>query len=227
VRQLAAAFHPELARGHLVSEVTPASKLACKKAAASCRSPDLRDLVRDWPHSPIHRLELTGAFIVTGATYLKKPTFAGHQRLEYLCDLLLELAEKYQWQLQAWAVFPNHYHFIALSPAEAGTLTAFTRHLHSLSTIQANRWDGAAGRKVWFQYWETNLTYPESYFARLGYVHRNAVHHQIVREASLYPWCSAGWFQRRATSSFYKRIMQMKIDRVNVQDEFEVDLRDI
>jgi len=68
-------------------------------------------------------LELTGAYIVTGATYLKKPTFAGHQRLEYLCDLLLDLAEKYQWQLQAWAVFPNHYHFIALSPAEAGTLT--------------------------------------------------------------------------------------------------------
>jgi len=147
--------------------------------------------VRDWPHSPIHRLELTGAYIVTGATYLKKPTFVGHQRLEYLCDLLLELAEKYQWQLQAWAVFPNHYHFIALSPAEAGTLSVFTRHLHSLSTIQANRWDGAAGRKVWFQYWETNLTYPESYFARLGYVHRNAVHHQIVREASLYPRCSA------------------------------------
>jgi len=37
VRQLAAAFHRELARSHLVSEVTPASKLACNKAAASCR----------------------------------------------------------------------------------------------------------------------------------------------------------------------------------------------
>jgi len=32
----------ELARGHSVSEVTPASKLACKKAAASCRTPKLR-----------------------------------------------------------------------------------------------------------------------------------------------------------------------------------------
>jgi len=32
----------ELARGHLVSEVTPASKLACEKAAASCRTPKLR-----------------------------------------------------------------------------------------------------------------------------------------------------------------------------------------
>jgi putative transposase len=183
--------------------------------------------MRDWPHSPIHRLEAPGAYIVTGATYLKRPTFAGRRRLEFLCNMLLELAEKYHWRLQAWAVFPNHYHFVALSPAEAGTLTTFTRHLHSLNTIQANRWDGTPGRKVWFEYWETNLSYPQSYFARLSYVHRNAVHHNIVREPSLYPWCSASWFQRRAPTSFYKRIMEMRIDRVKVQDEFEVDLGDI
>ena len=183
--------------------------------------------MRDWPHSPVHRLAEPGAYLVTAGTYLKRPTFAGPQRLEYLCDLLLELAEKYQWRLQAWAVFPIHYHFVALSPAQAASLSSLSRHPHSLTTIQANRWDGTAGPKVWFQYWETNLTYPESYLAGLGYVHRNAVHHQLVREASLYPWCSAGWFQRRAETSFYKRIMQMKIDRVNVEDDFEVDLGDI
>ena len=56
-------------------------------------------------------LAAPGAYIVTGATYLKKPTFAGHQRLEYLCDLLLDLAEKYRWQLQAWAVFTESLPF--------------------------------------------------------------------------------------------------------------------
>ncbi len=183
--------------------------------------------MRDWPHSPAHRLSEAGAYIVAASTYLKKPFFAGAKRLEYLCDQLLSLAEKYQWQLQAWAVFPNPYHFVGLSSTPASTLTSMSRHLHSLTTIQANRWDGAAGRKVWFQYWETGLTYPESYFARLSYVHRNAVHHRVVREASLYSWCSAGWFQRRAENSFFKRIMQMKIDRVHVEDEFEVDLRDV
>jgi putative transposase len=64
-----------------------------------------------------------GAYIVTGATYLKRPIFAGAQRLEYLCDRLLELAEKYERLLQAWAVFPHHYHFVALSPAQAASLT--------------------------------------------------------------------------------------------------------
>ena len=78
--------------------------------------------MRDWPHSPVHRLAEPGAYIVTAGTYLKKPTFAGPQRLEYLCDRLLELAEKYEWQLQAWAVFPNHYHFVALF-SRAGCLS--------------------------------------------------------------------------------------------------------
>jgi len=75
---------------------------------------------------------------------------------------------------------------------------------------------------VWFEYWDTRLTYQRSYFARLSYVHRNAVHHRLVREASLYPWCSAGWLQRKARASFYKTIMQFGIERLKVPDDFEV-----
>jgi putative transposase len=183
--------------------------------------------MRDWPHSPVHRLGEPGAYIVTAGTYLKQPIFRVADRLEYLCDTLLELAERYGWSLQAWAVFPNHYHFVALSPAQASTLTALIRHLHSVTSIQANRWDRTPGRKTWFEYWETALTYPESYFARLSYVHRNAVHHNVAREPSLYPWCSAAWFERRASPSFYKRIMAMSTDRVNVEDGFEVRPDDV
>jgi putative transposase len=158
---------------------------------------------------------------------LKKPIFRGSQGLECLCDTLLGLAEKYQWNLQAWAVFPNHYHFVALSPAAATSLTKLSQHFHSVTAIEANHRHGTPGRKVWFQYWETELTFAESYFARLSYVHRNAVHHGVAREPSLYPWCSAGWFQRRAATSLYRRIMGMRIDRVKVEDEFEVDMADV
>ena len=165
--------------------------------------------------------------MVTAGTYLKKAVFRGGQRLEFLCDALLDLAEKYQWDLQAWAVFPNHYHFVALSPEKPSSLTPFTKHLHSVTAIEANRWERTPGSKIWYQFWDSALTYPESYNARLSYVHRNAVHHRIVREPSLYPWCSAGWFQRRATPSFHKRIMALKIDRVNVADDFEVGAADV
>ena len=161
--------------------------------------------------------------MVTCGTYLKESHFRGEERLRYLCDSLLDLAAKHQWNLQAWAVFSNHYHFVGLSPPDAATLRRLMNELHSETAREVNRRDGAAGRQVWFQYWETRLTYQKSYFARLSYVHRNAVHHRLVREPSLYPWCSAGWFQRRATTSFYKTIMRFGAERLRVPDDFEVE----
>jgi len=171
----------------------------------------------------MHRLTEAGAYMVTCGTYLKLHHFRGAKRLRFLCDALLQLAEEYQWDLQAWAVFSNHYHFVALASAQSKAMPDFMRKLHSETANAANRWDGEAGRQVWYQYWDTHLTYPRSYFARLSYVHRNAVHHKLVREPSLYPWCSAGWFERRATTSFYKTIMRFGIERLKVPDDFEVE----
>jgi len=85
--------------------------------------------------------------------------------LRYLCEMILELAEKYAWRLQAWAVFPNHYHIVGLSSEPVPTvgensrtpnkLTEFTRHLHSVTAIEVNRSDQTPGRQVWFQYRDT------------------------------------------------------------------------
>ncbi len=141
--------------------------------------------------------------------------------------MLLDLAEKYSWQLQAWAVFPNHYHIVALSPPAGATLVQLIRHFHGLTAIELNRRDNAVGRQVWYQYWDKELTFQRSYLARLSYVHRNAVHHGLVREPSLYPWCSAGWFQREAETSLYKTVMGMKIDQVQVADDYPVAPSDI
>ncbi len=84
-----------------------------------------------WHHSPIHLLDKDGVFMVTAGTYLKEHHFKAAGRLDLLQDRLLELAYKYQWQLQAWAVFSNHYHFIGKSPADAHSLVNFIQTLHS------------------------------------------------------------------------------------------------
>ncbi len=179
-----------------------------------------------WPHSPVHLLEKSGAFIVSSATYQKEPFFRGPANLDYLADSLLQLAGKYHWRLQAWAVFPNHYHFVALTPENPDTLRDFIRHLHSVTAIEINKRQSVPGRRVWFEYWDTRLTDEKSYVARLSYVHRNAVRHGLVREPSLYPWCSAGWFEQKAKRSFFRRVMDMKIDRVSVPDDFQLKPED-
>jgi putative transposase len=181
----------------------------------------------DWPHGPTHRLESAGAYMVTAATYQKQPFFRTAARLTFLCDSLLHLLPKYGWKLEAWAVFPNHYHFVAISQQKAVTLRKLIGHLHTITAKEINRKDKASGRKVWFQYWDSHLTYPRSYLARLNYVHCNAVRHGLVREPSQYAWCSAGWFEGEADRPFYQTVMRIRSDRVNVVDDFTVDPADI
>ena len=93
----------------------------------------------DWPHSPLHRLSEAGAYMVTCGTYLKKHHFRGTERLEFLHDSLLGLASEYGWGLQAWAVFSNHYHFIATSPRDAESLVLLLKKLHSDTAMAVNR----------------------------------------------------------------------------------------
>jgi len=177
--------------------------------------------LRNWPHSPAHQLREGGTFIVTAGTYNRVPLFRGADRLTKLTNHVLELAGRYGWSLEAWAVFPNHYHLVggSLYPE---SLRSFLRHLHSVTAIEANKWDDTPGRRVWFEFWETRITFPKSYLARLNYVHQNAVRHGLVRVASRYPWCSAGWFEREATLSFFQTVSGFRMDKLNVPDDYEV-----
>jgi putative transposase len=173
----------------------------------------------DWHHSPVHRLEEAGAYIVTAGTYRKQHIFRQSERTAFLHDSLLETAFNCDWQLQAWAVFSNHYHFVGISE-NPGNLRAFLQELHSRTAVQANEWDGTPGRQVWYQYRDTRLTFEKSYHARLNYVMQNPVRHGLVKVAKEYPYCSAYWFEREAAASFVKTVLSYGIDRVSVPDDY-------
>ena len=177
--------------------------------------------LHDWPHAPTHRTQQAGAYMITSATYQKIPIFDAADRLTLLSNSLFDLAEAYALQLQAWAIFANHYHLIAECPIPRN-LKKFTRHLHSSTAIAINGQDNSPGRKVWFQYWESHLTFQRSYFARLSYVHHNPVRHGLVHTPSSYPWCSAGWFERKANPAFFKTIMTFPNDKLEIPDDFAV-----
>jgi len=177
-----------------------------------------------WPHAPLHSLSESGTFIVTAGTYLKQHLFRDDARLHAFHGGLLKYAAQHRWQLEAWAVFANHYHFVAQSPADAGdgaaSLTRFLGELHSRSARWLNAQDRTPGRTVWHNFWETRLTHEASYLARLNYVHQNAVKHGLVAVANQYPWCSASWFERTASPAQIRTIYGFKIDRIKVLDDF-------
>lgn len=173
-----------------------------------------------WHHSPAHSLSEAGAYMVTAGTYQKKRLFSSDELLTMVQDALFRIAAEYRWQLQAWAIMANHYHFIAIPDGTADSLPNMVRKLHSQTAADANRRLATPGRKVWFQYWDTHLTFERSYLARLNYVHNNPVHHGLTAVACTYPWCSAAWFEQNAQSSFYKTVSSFRYDRLMIPDDF-------
>jgi putative transposase len=174
-----------------------------------------------WHHAPVHRLLERGVYMVTAGTYEKKLFFNTPERLSLLQDRLHACETEFGWTLQAWAVMANHYHFIAGSPDDPLPLRRFLNKLHMTTAKAVNQLDLTSGRKVWFEYWDSHLTFERSYLARLHYVHENPAHHRIVNDAQQYRWCSAALFTMTAPQSFCRTVAAMPIDKLGVKDDFE------
>jgi putative transposase len=173
-----------------------------------------------WPHAPFHLLKERGVYMVTAGTYLKEHHFRTEERLNHLHDTLLMLCGEFGWKLHAWAVFSNHYHFIAESSADPSSLRSLIAKLHQSTATELNNQDGTPKKKRWHQFWDTIITLQASYLARLNYVHQNPVKHGLVSEATAYPWCSAEQFEKEANRSFVQSVYSFDFSRLNVFDEF-------
>jgi REP element-mobilizing transposase RayT len=104
-----------------------------------------------WPHAPTHQLGESGTYFVTAGTYQKEHFFRSSQRLAVLPRGLLTVARDFGWQLEAWAVFSNHYHFIGHSPPnapDADSLSKMLGVLHTRTSGWVNRLDKTPGRRV-------------------------------------------------------------------------------
>ena len=184
------------------------------------KSSDMSAHPTAWHHAPPHKLIERGIYMVTAGTLQKQHLFRDPNRLSLLQDHLLDYAAEFGWELQAWAVFSNHYHFVAASPENPVTLRKFLGKLHMKTAQTVNQLDDTPGRKVWHQFWDSRITFENSYWPRLRYVQENAVRHGLAHVASEYPWCSAGWFERTADAAVRNRMATYKTDQLEIPDDF-------
>lgn len=203
-------------------DMSPLKKSADMSAHSKSikKSADMSALSTAWHHAPPHKLIERGIYMVTAGSLHKEHIFREPERLTLLQDHLLDYAAEFGWELQAWAVFSNHYHFIAASPQDPETLRKFLGKLHMKTAQAVNQLDGTPGRKVWHQFWDSRITFENSYWPRLRYVQENAVRHGLVHVANQYPWCSAGWFERTAAPAVRNRLASYKTDQLEIMDDF-------
>jgi hypothetical protein len=112
--------------------VLPAS--AQRSMASLKKSGSVAPALHVWHHRPAHVFVPSAAYIVTAGTLHKQHYFQGVERLGLLQEELFASATTYGWELQAWALFANHYHFIAYAPADAATLKRMLQRFHSATS---------------------------------------------------------------------------------------------
>ncbi|MEE9508496.1 MAG: transposase [Anaerolineales bacterium] len=174
----------------------------------------------DHLHTPPHLFIPNSIYFVTGATINKQRILEASYIRSQIVKVLFEEALRNDWELQAWAVLDNHYHFIARAPEDATTLTQIVRAVHSRSAKFINRRDKVEGRRVWYNYWDSCITSETSYLARLHYVNMNPVKHGVVEKPENYRYSSYRWFVDSADPDFQRRVFSQPIDRLNVHDNF-------
>lgn len=155
------------------------------------------------------------------------PLYRGHERLLLLQDAVFHYAEELGWNLEAWAILANHYHLIGHSPEGEDAARELTKRVHGLAARELNKLDGTQRRHIWYRCRPTVITYKKSYMTRLAYVHRNPVHHGLVADPTDYPYCSASWLMNRAGRATYDTLATFKIDKVDVDDDYEIRRSDI
>jgi putative transposase len=180
----------------------------------------MEDNYKVYLHNPPHYFVPNAMYIVTGAILHKQHLLSDNKRKEFVLQTLIQRSDLLGWQLQAWAILNNHYHFIAQAPEDVHTLEKLIRQVHSITAIELNRQDSTPGRQVWNNYWDTCLTYEKAYLARLRYVHENPVKHGLAENATDYPYCSYKWFLENGDEVLKEQVFQQPIDKVKIFDDF-------
>ncbi|NOY80986.1 MAG: hypothetical protein GXP31_08270 [Kiritimatiellaeota bacterium] len=175
----------------------------------------------DWPHAPPHKTLKPGTYMVTAGTLHKKRLLDTPEKLSLVTGRLLSVLPESGWSILAWAVLSNHYHVVISQSTTPESIGKAIRRIHGASAHELNLLDSTPKRRVWYQFWDSQITFLKSYFARLQYVNENPVHHGLVARAVDYPWCSAGWYEQRVDAAFRKRLAAFKTDRVRVVDDFD------
>lgn len=96
-------------------------------------------------------------------------------------------------RLYAWCVLTNHYHLLVRTESIA-FLRKEVGKVHGRTARAWNLEDEQPGRKVWYNYFDSDMKSRRHYWASLNYVNNNAVHHGYVNKWQDWPYSSAHRF---------------------------------
>ncbi|MCK4908551.1 MAG: transposase [Planctomycetes bacterium] len=149
--------------------------------------------------------------MITGATYQKLPLLRIPAAKKYFLEVLFKGCEKYKWTLEDWVVLDNHYHIMLDAPDNSENLPGFINGVHKFTAlwIKKNVSEAQKAQKIFYNYWDSCITYERSYFTRLNYIHFNPIKHGYTKEAEKYEF-----------GSYRQKFLVRKKEMLNLQKKY-------
>lgn len=177
-------------------------------------------MYKAYKHNPPHLFLPGRLYFITGATYKKTDFLAPAATKKIFLEQLFFYAHKFGWELRFWSVLNNHYHLIAQAPGETCSLSKLIHDLHSFSAKGINAKNRAKGARVWWNYWDSCLTYERSYFARINYIHWNCVKHGLAKSPVAYEFSSYPLYLEKNAGEMKEIETRYPWDKIEVMDDF-------
>lgn len=98
------------------------SRPACWTTELERYTVKMENLYKTYLHNPPHLFVPNAMYIVTGSLLYKQRLLFDDKRKAVVLEILLERAAHWNWDMQAWSVLENHYHFVSQAPQKALTL---------------------------------------------------------------------------------------------------------
>jgi len=123
-----------------------------------------------------------------------------HDNSDYqiFLNLLAQVHSRYQFEIHAYCLMPNHYHLLIRTPL--ANLSNGMRHLDSLYTVRHNKKYHKDGALLRGRY-KSILVDAENYLLALSrYIHLNPINAGLTRHPAQYHWSSYRFYNRNITS---------------------------
>ncbi|MDW7679596.1 MAG: transposase [bacterium] len=179
------------------------------------------EIYKTYKHTPAHLFRPHAKYFITGATLNKVQYFKSCESKQAAIEYMFKSFDHYGWIIEDWVFLNNHYHIMADAPENPETLSQVINNFHRFSALKLKKLhpEFADVEHVWYNYWDTCITYEKSYFARINYIWFNPVKHKYVTEAE--NWKYGSFFERAKEWKNVKGIVeQYPFEKLNIDDDF-------
>jgi putative transposase len=177
---------------------------------------------KEYPHNPPHLFLPNLKYFITASTYKRNSYFSHTKAKEILLESIVKGFGQENWIIEDWVILDNHYHIMAQASDHAYRLPKIIKEIHRFSALRLKRYFERLNsvKIVWYNYWDTCITYENSYFARLNYIWNNPVKHGYVKNPI--EWKFGSYYHRFKNESEYLTQIRKKYpsDRINIDDNY-------